>query len=416
MSRGLTRDGSQPRARVICMLGTDPAGAGGVASVIASYEEVGLSNRWPLRLLATHSGGAASAKLVCFSRALFVFIGLLLRGEVALVHAHASSYRSFYRKSVFLVLARMFGVPAMAHIHGGGFEAFCGAKGGWVTRHYSRFVLRGCVRVLVVSPPLARFLVEIVGKEKVVMLPNGVIPVGSNTTEQGNRPALGGAGAVLFLGRLSSEKGIFDLIRAIAGLADDGIDVELWACGDGDPEAAGQLCEMLGISHRVRLLGWVAGDRKRSVLTTASVFCLPSYTEGLPTALLDAMGAGLPVVATRVGAVPDVVTEGEEGLLVDPGDVPGLVLALRRMLSDETGRLAMSANAARRVATEYDQRRLVRSLERIYTELGVTPTVRTPWCDDPPESGSLGPASRGSPEDPCGDSTLHPDKGATRHQ
>ena len=356
------------RVRRICMLGTDPTGNGGVASVIRGYGEAGFDQRWPMLRLITHQAGTKGKKIRRFMATLARFVWALARGELAIVHAHTASGWSFYRKSVFLLLARLAHVPTIAHIHGGSFDVFYERGCGILGRCYVRFVLSGCDRILVVSDRLREFVGGVVGEDRVVWIGNAVVPDGTPLSQV--EFIAGQAKVVLFMGRLSKGKGFRDLLHATAGLREAGWDVELWAAGDGDLETAVSAAEALGIGDRVRVLGWLGPVDKAEAMARASVFCLPSYAEGLPMALLEAMGAGLPVVATPVGGIPEVVTHGREGYLVRPGSVKELQQALEWVLSNDTRRRAMSGAARDRIAKQFSVDSMIEALENVYERLG----------------------------------------------
>jgi glycosyltransferase involved in cell wall biosynthesis len=145
----------------------------------------------------------------------------------------------------------------------------------------------------------------------------------------------GGAVSVLCLGRLVERKGHRFLIEAIARL--EGL--ELVVAGDGpERESLEQLAESLGVSDRVEFAGVVGQDEALELYRRADVFCLPSLAEGLPTVLIEAMACGVPVVSTRIDGVPELVSDGEDGLLCDAGDPGALAAPLRRLVSDPSER------------------------------------------------------------------------------
>src|SRR5205814_3990716 len=125
---------------------------------------------------------------------------------------------------------------------------------------------------------------------------------------------------ILFLGKLAPSKGIFDLLEAVAALRPDAADVRLVCAGDGDRIAVARYAERLGIADAVKFTGWVGPSGKRALLENAAVFALPSYDETLPMSVLEAMSAGVPVVASPVGGISEVVVDGVSGFLVAPGD------------------------------------------------------------------------------------------------
>ena len=167
------------------------------------------------------------------------------------------------------------------------------------------------------------------------------------------------------VGRLARIKRYEDLMKAVAQLGRPGV-----ACllvGDG-PEAAAlaAAARMSGVEDRVRFLGW-REDIPR-IVASLSVFILPSANEGMGRVLVEAMAAGVPVVATRVGGIPSVVADGECGLLVEPGDVAGLAGAVGKLLADRA-LAARMGEAGRRRALAYGVESMLGKLDGLYREI-----------------------------------------------
>src|SRR5205085_1180319 len=149
---------------------------------------------------------------------------------------------------------------------------------------------------------------------------------------------------VLFLGRVDAAKGIYDLLEAIAAVRATVPDVRLVCAGDGDRVGVARYAAQLGMADAVKFTGWVGPSGKRALLEHAAVFALASYDEALPISLLEAMSAGIPVVASKVGGIPEVLVDGASGLLVAPGDKANLQRAIARLLGDRA--LAQRMGAA----------------------------------------------------------------------
>ncbi|HWP99574.1 MAG TPA: glycosyltransferase [Vicinamibacterales bacterium] len=179
-----------------------------------------------------------------------------------------------------------------------------------------------------------------------------------------------GGAVVGTAGRLSPEKGFDVALRALAELRSERV-VRLLLLGEG-PERATleRLAAELGVADRVLLPGYRADARR--YMRLFDVFILPSLTEGLPITLLEAMQAGVPIVATRVGGVAAVLDEGCGGLLVPPGDAARLAASIRRCLEDRDLAAALAAHARRQAAVRFTSRAMaVRYLE-LYRELAGT--------------------------------------------
>jgi glycosyltransferase involved in cell wall biosynthesis len=123
--------------------------------------------------------------------------------------------------------------------------------------------------------------------------------------------------------------------------------------GNGAVEVSRGRAIALGIANRVQIPGWVDAQAVSGLLATADIFVLPSHNEGLPVAILEAMGAGLPVVTTPVGAIPELVIDGETGILAPPGSSSALADALARLVNDPKLRSRLGSNGRNRVETHF---------------------------------------------------------------
>jgi glycosyltransferase involved in cell wall biosynthesis len=181
-------------------------------------------------------------------------------------------------------------------------------------------------------------------------------------------------GRVLCLGRLNKGKGSYDLLEAAASLAPVA-PLELRLGGDGELEQVRERARELGIEDRVHVLGWLRDEAKARELASASVFVLASYNEGLPMSVLEAMAAGLPVVSTRVGGIPEAVSDGIEGYLIDPGDVAALADRLGRLASNPGLARQMGDAARRKVQAIYSAQAVLPRIETIYAASGFRPRI-----------------------------------------
>jgi glycosyltransferase involved in cell wall biosynthesis len=163
-------------------------------------------------------------------------------------------------------------------------------------------------------------------------------------------------------------KGIRELIQAASMLASLHPALKVMLGGDGDSEPFAEMARKLGIEDRIHFLGWVGPAEKDRLLKSATLLALPSYNEGLPMCVLEAMAARLPVVSTAVGGIPDVVTDGQDGLLVPARDAVSLAAAIQRILSDRPEAAAMAERAAIKVQTTYDARLVTSRVRDFYAE------------------------------------------------
>lgn len=364
-SRNATSSVLLRRRKVIVMLGTSASTKGGVSAVINAYARAGLFDRWPVVHIATHADGSQWQKARTALSALVVFAGLLIRGRVAFVHVHAASDASFWRKAGFVLLAFAAHTPAVFHLHGGGFLEFYHRRFGAIRRWLIRFVLDHADTVVVVSEQWRKKLHGLTKNRNLVVIVNPVdaIPV---VGVDPNRPA---SAIVLFLGRIEKDKGVYDLVDAMAEVRRQLPTAILRLGGVGDIDGVKRRSGANGTADWIEFLGWVSDSAKLDALRSAQVYVLPSYVEGLPMGVLEAMAAGLPVVASHVGGIPDLVEDGVHGFLVRAGDIAGLAQTLLRLLQDPALRRRMGEAARQRVAECYVTERVVPQVESIYRRL-----------------------------------------------
>ncbi|MFL6671703.1 MAG: glycosyltransferase family 4 protein [Massilia sp.] len=347
----------------IVMLGTSCEACGGISSVVNAYREGGLFERRRFTYLATHSSGSALHKMRLLVCAWLSFVALLASGRVLLAHVHCASDASFWRKSCFLLPAFLFRVRTILHIHAGPFPDFYRTRCS-VARAVVRYVLDRVDRVVVVSTPLQRF-VESVSTNRSVKVIYNPMPM-PPLADFGRRDHL----QLLFLGRLGHGKGSYDLLRAVHELVRRHPNVRLILAGDGEIAQTRAAIRALRIDANVQVLGWVGPGEREQLLARAAICVLPSYAEGLPMCVLEAMAAGVPVVASAVGGVPDVLADGIEGLLVQPGDVAALAAALDQLLSGDSLRRRMGMAARWKAESTFSTRLVLPQIEETYRQLG----------------------------------------------
>ena len=327
----------------VLMVGPDPdRSRGGMATVamLLLRHGRGLAR---LRYLTTHRDGSIASRLAVWLTGSVPAMALLATGRVDVLHAHVAERGSVLRKGLLVAFARLFGVPVLLHCHGAEFAAFYRALPGFGRRVVS-WVFRRADLVAVLGASWRDYYVDRVGVDpaRVVVIGNPVrLP--ATLPDRTDRKVI----EVLFLGRFGARKGSADVLAAAAALPPAARDlVRLRMAGDGELARTRDLAARLGVPARIS--GWLSPAERDAALAEADVFVLPSRDEGLPMALLEAMAAGLVPVVSPVGSIGEVVLDGENGILVAPGDVPGLAAALTALAEDVElrTRLAKSARAA----------------------------------------------------------------------
>lgn len=343
------------------MVGTRFDTMGGISSVVNVYRAAGFFDRFNVRYIASHCDGGALAKLCLMMTAVGEFLFLLIRKRVSLVHVHMSSRASFWRKSIFLLLAGVFRVPRIIHLHGSEFAIFYEKECSPFARWFVRFVFDSSDRVIVLSDTWKNWVSNISKNKAVLCVYNPVeLPDGQSVRVEENA-------ALLFMGRLGRRKGTYDLVNAVSRLDKP---YSLILAGDGDVDEIRALAEGLGISEKVEITGWVRGAEKDALFKRACLYVLPSYNEGLPMGILEAMAQGLPIVSTPIGGIPEAVREGIEGFLVQPGDVESLAKVLDDLISDRMLRVRTGHAARSRVEAVFSVDRILPTVMQVYGDLG----------------------------------------------
>jgi glycosyltransferase involved in cell wall biosynthesis len=308
------------------------------------YFGAGLFERWNAEYLATHCDGSKWRKAGRALASWIAFMGRLATGSVALLHVHIASDASFWRKAAFIVPAHALGVPYILHMHGGDFGRYYRERCGPRAQRFLTALYRNAQVVIALSDEWKAAIEAVVPDARVVVVPNPI------EVPEWTAP-LDGPPTVLYLGVVKEAKGVYDLLRAWPAVLAAHPQARLVLAGSGELDAARALARELGVADSLELPGWTTGEAKAGLLKRATVFILPSHFEALPMAVLEAMGAGLPVVATRVGGIPDAIDDGRDGVLVEPRDEPAVAAALTALLADPARRTAL-ASAARRRAEE----------------------------------------------------------------
>lgn len=291
------------------------------------------------------------------------------RERVQVIHAH------MFGSNVWgTIIGRLTGVPVIiAHEHSRSFE------GEPLMRLLDReLIARYCDAFIAVSREDRRKMIELerIPAERIRVLPNGIAP-GTPTPGSDLRAELGvGSGPLVgAVGGLRAVKAYDVLIRAAARLRDKHPNLRVLIAGDGDERPRLEaLSRELGLTDVVVMLGaWLDVP---DLLAALDVAVCASEREGSPLSVMEYMEAELPIVATRVGGIPDLIDDGVHGLLVEPGNPEALAAAIDNLLSDRARASQLGMHARERRRREFDLDVMVHNVEALYTELLVAHAAR----------------------------------------
>jgi glycosyltransferase involved in cell wall biosynthesis len=317
----------------------------GIFDAIGRRPELNISAK---RLVTRGQRSLLTAQFI-FALALISLCFAALRRDVDLLHIHLSDRGSAYRKTVLGDIARLLRVPYVVHLHGAIFVQFWSATSPGLSRAIGR-LFRESNHIVVMGQYWARAIVERVptAAPKISIVPNATMASGLDQL-----PSETGRVRITCLGQLGQRKGTSQLIDAFQRLncRDD------WTAtvaGDGMvQDYRAKVCS-LGMQDKVAIPGWLDSAATEDLLRRTDILVLPSFSENLPMVILEAFAHGIPVISTPVGAIPEVVREGHNGLLVPAGDVAALARALERLIEDPALRRNLGSEARRDHAERYD--------------------------------------------------------------
>lgn len=325
---------------------------------------------WPdgpsVERLPLRGEGSLLASVPIYLGGLARFAARLVVRRPAAVHLNLTQRGSTWRALPVVALARLGRVPVLLALHSSEYRTFT-AELPAPALAVVRWIYRSVDTVAVLGTGWADYArTELrVRPERLSVVPNAV-PGPSRVPDRPSRPP-----RLLFLGLVGRRKGTADLLEALATPELAGLPWEATVAGNGEVESLQARAQELGIAERVRFTGWLGPEDVARELSDADVFVLPSYAEGLPLAVLEAMAYGLAVVTTPVGAIPEVIEDGDTGLLVPPGDPPALAGALTRVIRDEPLRASLAANARRQWERDHDIKAGARRMVALYERMVV---------------------------------------------
>jgi len=284
-------------------------------------------------------------------------------GGPDVVHINLSSQGSTLRKIVIAKAARKAGVAYVIHLHGSAYNTYWDNVSSSLSAAITKMFL-GAARIIV----LGRFWRDYVesrvptARDRIVILPNATqVPKPAPAFPEGKERN------ILFLGLLGERKGVPELLEAFGKMKAK----SPWravVAGNGAVEKMQKCIAALGLDARVSLPGWVGPDDVRKLLANAHIVILPSHEENLPMSVIEGMAYGRAVVATPVGAVEDILHDGENGLIVPVGDAHKIAAALDRLVDDNALRIRIGKNARRFAEDFLDTPGYVRALVKIWQD------------------------------------------------
>lgn len=313
--------------------------------------------------LDTRGGLGASFSVLVMPLAIGKLILGRLSGKVAGVHVNMAERLSLFRKGVIIAACRMLRLPCVLHLHAAQLHHFYRTLPPLLQR-LTRWFFASSTRCVVLGHAAETFVTRELGLPdgKVEIVINGVPPPICPRRVRSRH----GIFRVLFLGNLSERKGMSDLLRAIAlsGYSSERLEVRI--AGGGDIARYKSLCSELGIDTLVHFEGWSDQAKAARLMADADVLILPSYDEGLPLVILEALANGVAVICTPVGEIPGALADGVNACFVAAGDPASIAAGLHRVLDNDSFRETLERNGRQIYESQFSMARFFQRISSIH--------------------------------------------------
>lgn len=328
-----------------------------------SYLNANLNDKYSMVCISSHTDGIITRKFVQAVYGLIKLLACLIKSHIDIIHIHGSDVISSKRKYIYFKIAYLFNSKLIHHFHGASFlDQFSKTSTFWRNRIIEMFEKVDVVICL--SNNWGDEIKKIAPDSNIVVIPNSVkLPVLTN------RVYNSGKIKILFLGLIGERKGIFDLIKVFMRLLKDGNNIELNIGGNGNITELLSTVNGLGIKKHVNYLGWVSEEERDRLFRNTDIFVLPSYGEGMPMSILEAMSYGVPVISTLVGGIPELIEDGETGILVKPGDLDMLYEKINDLIQNERYRKKLGENGRLKIEKHHNIADHINRIDNIYTSL-----------------------------------------------
>ena len=342
----------------VIVLGPGKKTRGGISTVIKEYEKTDIWKEYNCKWIETYIDKSSLFKITYFIRGFFTFLGSILSHDI--VHIHISWSTTAKRKLAFFVLAKALNKKVILHLHSAA-EPVLAAK---MQFPYKYMFKHADVTIFLADRIKNELTIHYQVQRSIVIYNPCLDHKPSSVTNWNERKK-----QIVFAGTITEKKGYIDLIKAFGLIAAKHQDWKLIFAGNGEIENARKISKALNIENQVEFKGWINRDTLQELLAESSVFCLPSYTEGFPMAVLDAWSQGVPVITTPVGGLADVLIHDINSMVFNPGDINNLAALLDEMIADKAKRQQISEESIKLSLNVFNIDTIAKQLKDLYVTL-----------------------------------------------
>lgn len=298
---------------------------------------------------------------------LIAFPWVLIRSKARIIHVCGVSYWPFWENAYYIFMSKLSGCHVTLH-YLGALDLYYTSRGN-IERALIRMVLRQPEKVILLSEKAYALASTFIPIERLSVIPSNVDV--DRFKPNGNKPSTkDGIVRVLFVGGVDPfRKGVFDLLEAAASVVKINPKVRFIMSGGDSFREVEKRWRTLRLQEYIDFIGWIPEEKKVSVYQSVDILALPSHNEGLPYVVIEALASGLPIIATSVGGIPEVVIHGENGYIIEPGDSRSLAGYILALAGDSKLRLTMSERNRQRAMERYSTDAALGRLDGLFKQV-----------------------------------------------
>lgn len=347
----------------VLMVGNSPSVKGGITTVIEQF----LNHDWKkenisFKFIPTYKDSNVIIKIMFFFFAYIRILFYIFFKKPNIVHIHMSYKGSFTRAKMIHDLCDFFRIKVVVHLHGSEFKSWYDSCDIKKQQKIKKFIKRS-YKFIVLGNEWKERVINIEPSVKIVVVNNTVSIPKENTSYSIEKIKF------LFLGVLIKRKGVHDLLSAISDIPKEYLkNTEFIIAGSGEEEKSlKEYVEINRLKNYIKFVGWTENEKKVELLKECQCLVLPSYNEGLPMAILEALSYGVPIISTKVGDIPEAVINNYNGFLFDSGDIDALRKILLCFINmNEEQWIQMSQNSKRIVLEKFSSQNYFEKFAEIY--------------------------------------------------
>lgn len=343
----------------ILVIGVHPEIEKGIESIVQNNIDSGLSASYKNIHLYTHTSGNFLKKILYMIKFYIQFPFILLFNNIDLIHLHASIKSNLFRKCYFLIIGKLFGKKIILHMHSAMPKEYLMGKDSVIKTKIEKLLFNSYDAIIAITEYWSKVLKDYT--ESPIFLVYNSIPIPTAFIRESE---ITDKIKIFTMYELSKRKGTYDIIEAAKYIQNPNVVINLY--GNGDIEELKSLIGKNNLQEKIIINNLVSGEQKHTIFKGADIYILPSYKEGMPMSVLDAMSYGLPIISTPVGGISEAVDDGINGCLIQPGDYRALAEKIDLLSNDKELREKMGQESLRIAKEKFDINVIIKQLKEIY--------------------------------------------------